>query len=246
VQVAQAPPSSWHWNVEPDFVDVNWKLAEVDAVVAAGDEVIDVSGGVRSTVHEYDGGDDSVFETASVERTENVCDPVDRLLYVTGLVHEAKAPPSSEHSYVAAGSFALKVNVALLEFVSAAGPELIVEVGAVVSIVHWYATEALLPAASVPVTVKLWVASARFVNANEPVHETGCAASSTHVVVPSLVVNANEPLRALLVAGGFDVSVTTGATVSTFHVAVAADGSTLPAASFAWTVKVWLPWPRPS
>jgi hypothetical protein len=44
--VANAAPSSAHWNVAPAGVDVNVKLALVLVVEAAGDDVIVVSGGV--------------------------------------------------------------------------------------------------------------------------------------------------------------------------------------------------------
>jgi hypothetical protein len=75
-----AAPSSAHWKDEPLFVDVNWKLAEVDAVVAAGDEVIDVSGGVVSIVQVKLAGVASRLPSESVACTLNVWLPAARFV----------------------------------------------------------------------------------------------------------------------------------------------------------------------
>jgi len=47
-QAAQPPLSSLHSKLEPDSLEVNAKLAEVEVVVAAGPLVIEVWGGVVS------------------------------------------------------------------------------------------------------------------------------------------------------------------------------------------------------
>jgi hypothetical protein len=76
----QLPPSSRHWNDEPDSVELKSNDADVLDTVPDGPAVIDVSGGVVSaavtfTVHVRDAGEASVFPAASVARTSNVCEP---------------------------------------------------------------------------------------------------------------------------------------------------------------------------
>jgi hypothetical protein len=51
LQAVHAPPSSWHWKVEPVVDDVNVKRALVAAVAPWGSEVIEVVGGVVSIVN---------------------------------------------------------------------------------------------------------------------------------------------------------------------------------------------------
>ena len=46
---ANAAPSRAHWNVVPPIVALNWNVADVELVVAAGFAVIVVSGGVEAT-----------------------------------------------------------------------------------------------------------------------------------------------------------------------------------------------------
>ena len=75
VHVANAAPSSEHWKVLPDSLEVKLKLALVWLVALAGADVIVVSGGVRSIVHVKLAGVASVLPTASVARTSKVCVP---------------------------------------------------------------------------------------------------------------------------------------------------------------------------
>ena len=78
VQLAKAPPSSEHWNVEPASDDVKLKLALVTFVGLAGAPVSVVLGAAVSTVQVRVAGVASVFESASVALTWNVCDPTER------------------------------------------------------------------------------------------------------------------------------------------------------------------------
>jgi hypothetical protein len=64
--------SSAHWNVEPDFVEVNAKVALVTFVGLLGLAVIAVSGAVVSTVQPYDAGVVSVLPAASLAFTWKV------------------------------------------------------------------------------------------------------------------------------------------------------------------------------
>src|ERR671915_2138827 len=109
------------------------------------------------------------FSAASVARTLNTRSPGVRPEYVTPELHSAKGVLSSEHSK-AAGSSAVKVNVAVVLDVEDGGPE-IVTTGAVVSgaiwIVHACVVEPVLPAASVASTREVCGPSAR------PVRSTG-------------------------------------------------------------------------
>src|SRR5438067_1853892 len=71
VQVANAAPSSLHWNV-PLFVEVNEKDAVVTLVEGGGWRVMLVFGGVRSIVQVKLAGVASVFPAGSVARTWKV------------------------------------------------------------------------------------------------------------------------------------------------------------------------------
>jgi hypothetical protein len=71
------------------------------------------------------------------------------------------APVSSLQVNVEPVLLELKLKVALVWFVGFAGPELIVTTGGVVSIVHVLLALPVFPAASVPVTVKVWLPAAR-------------------------------------------------------------------------------------
>src|SRR3954471_9451804 len=94
-----------HWNVEPDSVDANAKLADAELTVPLGPDEIDVSGavvstGVVTTVHVRVAGEASVLPAPSVARTSNVWEPSARPEYALGDVHAAYAPPSMRHSNV--------------------------------------------------------------------------------------------------------------------------------------------------
>jgi hypothetical protein len=64
-----------HWNVEPDSLLVNAKLADPDVLGFGGPDEIVVSGAVVSIVQVRDAGEASTLPAASVARTSNVCDP---------------------------------------------------------------------------------------------------------------------------------------------------------------------------
>ena len=61
-------------NVEPNWVDVKLKLADVVVTVPEGPAVMDVSGGV-TTVQLWLAGVASTLPTVSVARTWKVCTP---------------------------------------------------------------------------------------------------------------------------------------------------------------------------
>jgi hypothetical protein len=74
-QAVKAAWSRLHENEEPGFEEENWNDAEVVPTSAAGEDEIDVSGGVASTVQLRTAGVGSVFDAASVARTAKVCWP---------------------------------------------------------------------------------------------------------------------------------------------------------------------------
>jgi len=74
VQVAKAAPSRLQVKVDPFFVDVKLKLAEVLVTVPDGPAVIFVSGGA-ATVQLWLAGVASTLPVASVARTWKVCEP---------------------------------------------------------------------------------------------------------------------------------------------------------------------------
>ena len=135
-----------------------------------------------------------------------------------------------------------KENVAFAELVGLAGPEPIVTVGAVVSIVQAYVLLPVFPAVSVAVTLQVWPPAARPVTAAVGlVQLAGVPESSwqTNVELGLLDANANEALVELVGFPGVLLKVTTGAVVSIVHVDDAVP--MLPAGSVAVTVNVWLP-----
>src|SRR5215213_3944542 len=99
---------------------------------------------------------------ASPALTANVWPPSARLVYVAGLVHGPKPLTSSLQLKLAPVSLAEKLKLALLEAVSAGGPESIVAKGAVRSTRQERLAGVLSrPPASRAMTSKLWVPSAR-------------------------------------------------------------------------------------
>jgi hypothetical protein len=84
-------------------LESNAKLADAEATVPDGPEVIEVSGGVVSgsgaaAVHVLEAGDGSVFPAASVARTSNVCEPSLKFEYAFGELHAPHALASRRHS----------------------------------------------------------------------------------------------------------------------------------------------------
>jgi hypothetical protein len=87
VQLPQDPESSLHWKVELLSVAEKEKLAVVAVVVAAGLELIAVSGAVVSaggagacTAQLRVAGEASVLPAVSIAFTEKVCEPTARPL----------------------------------------------------------------------------------------------------------------------------------------------------------------------
>jgi len=118
-------------------VDVNLNFALVLVVGFTGVPVMVVLGGVVSTVQFLAfAADLSMFPAASIARTWNVCMPSFKGAEVQGLVQGANAPPSRLHSKVLPGSVEVKEKVATGLFVSFGGPDVMVVLGAFVSIVQ--------------------------------------------------------------------------------------------------------------
>jgi hypothetical protein len=98
--------------------------------------VIDVSGGVESTVHVRLAGVASVFPTGSLARTSKVCEPWPRPETERGDEHAAQAPASRRHSNPAPASEAVNSNVADVACVTPDGPAVRVVAGGVASTVQ--------------------------------------------------------------------------------------------------------------
>ncbi len=86
-QAAKLAASSLHSNATPVSVDENAKLADVALTDPVGPAVSVVDGAVTSTIHVRVAGEPSTFPTASIARTENVCDPDNNELYAFGDAH---------------------------------------------------------------------------------------------------------------------------------------------------------------
>ena len=101
------------------------------SVTSAGFAVIVATGAVRMPIVQlYSAGVASTLPSAPIERRKNVCSVIARPVYVCGEVQGSKPSSlSSEHSNVAPGWFASKVNVAEVLSVSASGPVRIVDSG---------------------------------------------------------------------------------------------------------------------
>ncbi len=74
VQVANAAPSTRHWNVEPASVAVKVNVG-VLSLPGLSTGVSDVSGATVSTVQVREAGVASTLPAASVARTSNVWEP---------------------------------------------------------------------------------------------------------------------------------------------------------------------------
>ena len=139
VQVAHAPVSTWHSNVEPLSLAVKANVGVVSLVGPVGPEPIVVLGavasdaGVVSTVNARVAGVASTLAAASVARMETLCWPSASAAVVQGLVQPAHAAESSWHWNVDPLSLEVNAKVGVLSAVVPDGPELIVVSGAVVS-----------------------------------------------------------------------------------------------------------------
>lgn len=90
-------------------------------------------GGMASTVQVWLAGVPSVFPAPSVPRTWKVCEPLVKVLYVTGEMHALNVEPSRLHAKVLFASVAVKLKVADVEFVKGDGPEAMLVSGGVLS-----------------------------------------------------------------------------------------------------------------
>jgi hypothetical protein len=164
---------------------------------------------------------------------------------LTGLVHVVAVPLSSEHLNVEPVFVELKLNVALVWLVGFAGPELIVTTGAVVSIVHVLVALPVLPAASVPVTVKVCEPARRllYVTGDEQADAVPLSSLQLKVVPVLFELKVNVAPVAFVGFAGPEPIVTTGGVVSIVHVLLALP--VLPAASVPVTVNVCEPAARP-
>jgi hypothetical protein len=132
-QAPKAPPSSWHSKVEFASEEENVNEALFCFTVPEGPESMVVSGGVVScgggavlTVQVRVAGVASTLPAPSLALTEKVCEPSARTPCsgtVFGELHEAKAPPSREHSKVEPASEEENVNVAEVLLTVPDGPE---------------------------------------------------------------------------------------------------------------------------
>ena len=137
------------------------------------------------------------------------------------MVHVANAEPSRLHSNVPA-SVEVNANVAEFEFEEAAGAEVIVVSGAVVSIVQvkLAGVGSTVAATSTARTWKVWLPSDSPANTRGVVHAANAAPPRLLCTVggASFVVKVNvAPLDALY-AGGVEVIVVSGAVRSTMVV----------------------------
>src|SRR5919206_85670 len=108
-----------------------------------------IVGRVVSTLHVNEAGVASVLPAASVARTWKVCEPSARPVYCLGEVQAVKPPASSWHWKLTPPSGELKVKLAVLLLLLAAGFESMAVSGAAVSLSTVALAVALLPTASV-------------------------------------------------------------------------------------------------
>jgi hypothetical protein len=139
------PPigSSEHSKLTPGSGLARRKTDGTSALISAGGaDAIEVSGAVSSsTVHIHSAPSGSASRCSLSAVTVNVCGPPAQPVararsawsYVTGDSQNVGSAPSSEQRANAAGSSTVKVKVALVLFVAAAGPLWIVIVGGVTS-----------------------------------------------------------------------------------------------------------------
>ena len=182
-----------------------------------------VSGG-SSTTHSCTAGVGSALPAASVARTRNRWSPSASPLTTRGDVHEAKAPPSSEHSNVEPASSDENVNVPPVAVVGLSGPLSIVVSGGVVSSTRQARSAGVgsaLPAASTARTARVWSPSATSVSsygvvqaANGPPSSEHSKPSSAAPVMLSVPANANVAPVAAVSAGGPPVISVCGGVVS--------------------------------
>jgi hypothetical protein len=168
-------------------------------------------------------------------------------------VHGSQEPESSLHSNTGSGSRELKANVALVELVYLAGPELMLVPGGVLSasgsIVHdsLAGLGSVFPAASVARTLNVCDPALRPLYSLGLVHDSQEPESRLHsnTELGSLEPNAKEAVVELVEPLGPEVIAAPGGVLSPggsiVHVCVAGLASVLSAASVARTLKVCEP-----
>jgi len=221
-QPEKAAASSWQSNVAPGLLDAKVNVAVVSSVTAGGRDMIAVDGCRVSTIQLYVAGTGSALPSSSTARTANVWLPSARLESVVGLLHMPKSGvPSSLQNQAAPRLADVKLNVAVVWFVRAAGPEAIAAPGGAVSIVH--VTEVIadtFPAASVAVALNACVPGASAVYATGLEHGAGSRASSLHekVAGASFDASANVALVSFVKDAALVSIDATGGVVSTVQV----------------------------
>jgi hypothetical protein len=238
VQTASGPPSRLHASATAPPPEVNAKVAVVELVAAGGPLVIATVGATVSIVQLNDAV--AALPTGSVARTVKVWLPSARLLVSNAGVHATNAPPSTAHSNVAVASVEVNPKLAVALFDGSAGRCVIVTSGAVASTVQVRVTGdgSTCPVWSLARTVNVCMPSVS-VNDTGDVHAANAPLSSLHSKVTGLSgePNSNVTLAPVVeLAAGPALIVVSGAVESTAHVALAGDGSRLPAASTARTL----------
>ena len=163
-------------------------------------------------------------------------------------MHAAHAEPLSRHSNVAFGSGEVKVRVAENSKLVSSGPLVTVVSGATASTVQvrCAGVASMLPTPSTPRTSYVCDPRARPGSDEGDEQVAHAPPSRRHwKVETSSAENVNCAVLSVVVAGGPEVIVVCGAVASTDHEADAGDASTLPAVSFARTLKVCAPSARP-
>jgi hypothetical protein len=186
-----------------------------------------------------------VFPTASTPLTWKVWLPAARLLYACGLVHGANTEPSRLHVKVTPLCESVNESEAVVWFVGLLGALVIVGAGgaAVVTVQLYDVAALVLPATSVARTRKVWLPSARPLYACGLVQVANAAASRLQLNVTLLSLSFKEKLAVVWLvglAGWLVMAGAGGGVVSIVHVQLVA-ALVLPAASLAFTWKVWLP-----
>ncbi|GMA86200.1 hypothetical protein GCM10025868_14500 [Angustibacter aerolatus] len=207
---------------------------------APGTPLTPVCGAVASTVHVLP-ATSPTLPTASVPRTDRVCEPSVRPVTVSGEVQTSHVPASRRQPKVAASS-AEKDTVADRSR-TARVPVATVTTGAVASTDQARRTEApTLPAASVPRTARLCAPSRRPVRVSGSGQAAKAPASTEPRSADSLLATAKAWVREALVlpSAGPCATVSTGAWVSTTTSRVTA-AVAKPSESTARAATRWAP-----
>jgi hypothetical protein len=237
-----------HSNVAVESGELNEKLAALDELGFEGDDEMLVSGTTVSIDHVKLAGVPSTFPAASLARTLNVCEPSTSVEYGFGLVQGVNVRVSRAHSNVAVASGEVKLKLAVVALVVAAGLAVMLVSGATVSTVHvkLAGVPSTFPAASLARTLNVCEPSTSVEYGFGLVQAVNAGVSRAHSNEAVASGDVNEKLAELAVvtAAGLAVMFVSGATVSIVHVEDVT-GPMLLSASRALTRKVWLPSGRP-